>query len=373
MFSSDDVFWCSNCLNMSTRPRIEFDEEKVCNACQWSERKKFVDWRQRQDQLRQLVEAAKQKKKSFDCIVPVSGGKDGSFVAHTLRTEYQANVLTVTVAPPLPSRIGRQNLENFIESGFNHLQITPNPEAMRKLNKLGLLEMGSPYFGWLVAIEASVIRLAVDLDVPLVVYGEDGELEYGGSTETAEQPFHDAEYIKRVYFEGGYEEVIDKAELNVGDILFFSFPDDEKMKMADTKITWMSHFYPWDSYSNYLVAKEFCGLKESDTVNEGTFTNFAQNDQLLYPLHTYLMYLKFGFGRANQDSGIEIRRGAMTRDQAKSLISLYDGQYPSELIPEYLKYYGMSEREFQDTLDKWANRSLFKKENGFWQPRFEIK
>ena len=82
-------------------------------------------------------------------------------------------------------------------------------------------------------------------------------------------------------------------------------------------------------------------MEENTNTNPSTFTNFAQNDQAFYDLHTYLMYLKFGFGRATQDAGIEIRRGAMTRDQAINLVNLFDGQYPEEHISTYLKYYGM--------------------------------
>ena len=122
------------------------------------------------------------------------------------------------------------------------------------------------------------------------------------------------------------------------------------------------------------MAKEFCGLQEADGTNAGTFTNFAQNDQALYALHAYLMYLKFGFGRANQDACIEIRRGAMDRSQALNLVKLYDGSYPEEFIDLYLNYFNMSESEFSRVLDKWANKSLFeKKASNKWIPKFEIK
>jgi hypothetical protein len=119
-----------------------------------------------------------------------------------------------------------------------------------------------------------------------------------------------------------------------------------------------------------LVAKEFCGLKESESTNQGTFTNFSQNDQALYALHAYMMYLKFGFGRATQDAGIEIRRGSMTRDQALNLVKMYDNSYPHDLIDIYLDYYQMTKKEFDEVLDKYANTDLFEKIDGIWQPKF---
>ena len=143
--------------------------------------------------------------------------------------------------------------------------------------------------------------------------------------------------------------------------------------MQKITLTHWSYYEAWDSYRNYLVAKEYCGLKETEDTNTGTFTNFAQNDQALYALHAYLMYLKFGFGRATQDAGIEIRRGAMTRDQAISLVNLYDNNYPENFLDLYLDYYEMTEDDFNKVIDKWVNKDLFDKVNGRWQPTFTIK
>ena len=121
------------------------------------------------------------------------------------------------------------------------------------------------------------------------------------------------------------------------------------------------------------MAKDKCGLIEAEDSNIGTFTNFSQNDQALYSLHTYLMYLKFGFGRATQDASIEIRRGAMNRDQGVNLVRLYDGHYPEEYICTYLDYYEMSRAEFDNALDRWANQNLFEKIEGRWSPIFRIE
>jgi hypothetical protein len=114
-------------------------------------------------------------------------------------------------------------------------------------------------------------------------------------------------------------------------------------------------------------------LEEAEENNSGTFTNFSQNDQALYSLHAYMMYLKLGFGRATQDAGIEIRRGAMTREQAINLVNLYDGLYPEEYIETYLDYYQMTQSEFDFVIDRWANKNLFKKVNGRWEPLYSIK
>ncbi|MDB2672557.1 N-acetyl sugar amidotransferase [Flavobacteriaceae bacterium] len=373
---SEKIFWCKNCLNMSTRPRISFDDRGWCNACSWMEEKASLDFSKRQAELSIELERVKSLGNEFDCVVPVSGGKDGSYVAYTLKNKYGLNPLAVTVRPALGLSIGDQNLLNFINSGFNHIHVSANPKVLDALNKHGFIEKGFPYYGWLIAIHTAVIKVAVNFNIPLIFYGEDGEIEYGGSTKSKDQAFYDINYMRDVYLEGGHKKVLDKVKLAYDfsdkDLAFFEFPKDEKIKSSTMKFCHWSYFEAWDSYRNYIIAKEHCGLIEKEEGNSDTFTNFAQNDQALYQLHAYLMYLKFGFGRATQDVGIEIRRGSMTRDQGVNLVEMYDNTYPRELIDTYLTYYDMSNDEFQAVLDKFVNRSLFEKVEGIWTPKFKV-
>ena len=357
---------------MSTRPRISFDDRGWCNACVWMEKKKTLDWEAREHELKTLLDKHRSGEGHFDCLVPVSGGKDGSYVANNLKHKYGMNPLCLTVTPPLPLPLGEQNLRSFVEAGYSHISVNAPFEAMRILNRVGLVEMGFPYYGWLTAIQSTPVRVAAQLGIGLIFYGEDGEVEYGGSTETDNRPIYNVEYMKRIYLEGGHEKVLNTASLQESDLYFFRFPSNDQLAYSPIEITHWSYFENWDPYRNYLVAKEHCGLKEAEESNSGTFTNFAQNDQELYALHTYLMYLKFGFGRANQDASIEIRRGAMDRTQALSLVRIYDGQYPQDFLETYLAYYQITASEFQAVLDRWANRELFEKVDGYWKPLFEV-
>ena len=356
---------------MSTRPRITFDSKGFCNACQWMEEKKTLDWSKRKDELKNILRNNK-KNGSYDCIVPVSGGKDGSYVAFKIRDEIGLNPLTVTSRPPLESSVGKTNLLRFINEGFDHIHISTNKEVMRKLNTLGFINKGSPYYGWLISIFTSVIKVAIQNNIELIFYGEDGEVEYGGSTKNKDKPFFDISYMIKNYFEGDYELILNQSGLKREQLYWFDLIDENKDKIKNIKLTHWGYFEPWDSYRNYLFSKEKYNIEESESANEGTFTNFAQNDQALFALHMYLMYLKFGFGRATQDAGIEIRRGAMDRDQAISLAKLYDDNYPENFIDLYLDYFKMKREEFDNILDKFANKKIFKKISGRWRPQFKI-
>ena len=365
------LHWCSNCLSMSTRPRITFDKNLICNACIWNKKKQTIDWKKRRKQLENLFKHIKKNKTSdFDCIVPVSGGKDGSYVCYKLINEFNIKPLAVSINPPLRTELGRKNLENFSKQKINLITLDLDYEIMKKMNLYGFKFMGMPYFGWLIAVMTAPLRVAKAFNINLLFYGEDGEIEYGGLGKTKHSPFYGTDYQKKIYLENGYDKIIRK--INDKNDYFFKYPKKNE-DYNKIKLTHWSYFENWDPYRNYIIAKKFFGLQENKVSNVGTFTNFAQNDQLLYPLHTYLMYLKFGFGRANQDACIEIRRGAMDRKQGINLVKLYDNQYPSDLVPIYLDYYGITKKEFDDTLNKFANKKLFKKIKGFWKPKFVIK
>ena len=365
-----NLFWCKNCINNSNRPRITFDKRGWCNACQWSEEKKKLDWGKRAKELKSIVKKHKSKE-NYDCIIPVSGGKDGSYVAHKIKDDLGLNPLTVTSRPPLETDIGKKNITQFLKYDFDHVYITANCTAMRKLNKLGFIKKGSPYYGWLISIFSVPIRIALQNKINLIFYSENGEIEYGGSTQRKNKPIFDVKYVIKFFFESDYYEILKESKLNKKDLYWFEFPEKE-IKKNKISLTHWSYFEPWDSYRNYVVTKEKYNLYEKEVQNPGTFTNFAQNDQALFSLHTYLMYLKFGFGRATQDAGIEIRRGAMTRDQGINLVNLYDNHYPEEFLNQYLHYFEINKKEFNSVIDIWANKKLFKKIKNRWIPKFKI-
>ena len=362
-----NIYWCKNCLNMSTRPRIKFSEKGICNACSWSFQKKKVNWGKRKKMLSEIFKKHKTSD-VYDCVVPISGGKDGTSIAHKIVNNFNKKPLCVTIRPPLELEIGKKNLENFFKLGIDHIHVTPNLKTMREINKIGLLQYGQPYYGWLVSIHTAVIRVAKQNNISLIVYAEDGELEYGGSDSNKDFPIYSANYQKKVYLSEKHGKVLKKSKIKKSDLFWFNYPND----ISNLKFIHWSFFEPWDPYKNYLYAKKHCNLIDYDQSNEGTFTNFAQNDQALYALHCYFMFLKFGFGRALQDAGIEIRRGAMERNQAINLVKIYDHRFPFQFLDLYLEYYKMNKKSFFNLIDKFANKKILKKEKNHWVLKFKI-
>jgi len=369
-----NFFWCKNCVMMSTRPRLTFDERGFCSACQWAEEKKKMDWSKRQKLLKDLLQKHKSNGSKYDCITTVSGGKDGSYVSYNIKHKYGMNPLAVTFRPSMETQLGRENLQSFVDSGYDHIHITGDSEAMRVLNRIGLIEMGFPYYGWLVGIHTSVLRIALQMKIPLIFYSEDGEVEYGGDAKHKDNGIYGMEYQISAYMESGYNKVISKAKtegLTEKQLYWFTFPNRKEFDNLNIEITHYGFYENWDPYRNYLVAKEHCGLKENETLNEGTYTNYSMTDSSLFELHMYFMYLKFGFARATSDAAIDVRRGAMSRDQAVQLVRLYDDIYPEKHFKQYCEYYKISMKDFLENIDKWANKELFEKKNR-WVPKFKI-
>lgn len=364
---------CKKCIMADTRPRLKFDEKGVCAACEWSEIKKTqINWEERYKELHDLCDMIRGKQQ-YDCIVPVSGGKDSTYVADKMKNEFNLNVLTVTITPPLETELIQNNLKRFLGHGYDHLKVTPNMKIAQEISKFGFVEQGRPLLSFTSCVNSVMFRFAVDLKIPLIMFGEEGETEYGGSTEMRYVPYYDTDYAIKVYTEGNDPTNFLNGKYSEREMSLWLYPDKEKIQETGLKVGHWSYYENWDPYRNYEFARDHYGMQVHEGRNVGTYTDFGQVDTPLYELHTYMMYLKFGFGRGLQDACIDIRAGRLSREEAVRIVNKYDGEYPEKSIPQFLDYFEMSKEEFDAVLDRHANKELFEKKDGIWRPTFVIK
>lgn len=345
------IHYCSRCVTPSTRPRLTFNSDGVCGACTWHDYKQTeVDWMERGNQLMRLCAEFRHPAPDghFDCLVPVSGGKDGTFVAHRLRDTFGMTPLTVTFAPQLQTHLGRVNLDNFRNSGFSHILITPDARQYRRYAKDWFVTRGMPKQPFVVGISTSVLRLARLFGIRLVVWGEQGELEYGGDVGYTERFTRD--FLITKYYEGQS----DSADYGP----WWQVPTNDDL--SDVYSTWYSLYEDWDPDTHAREAKVKANLQMVVGGSIGTFTCASQLDDVLQDLHTYLQFVKFGFGRCTSDASIEIRRGRLTRDQGVKVVSELDGQFPLEYLPAYLSYFDMTETEFWRVISRHADKDLLR-------------
>jgi len=371
----EKIFLCKKCLTLSTRPRVQFDKDGVCNACRWAEDKKNkIDWKKRWKELEELCNKYRRNDGYFDIIVPCSGGKDGSYVAWVMKYKLGMHPLCVTMAPQMPSEIGRTNLVNFINSGYDVIQVYVNPESYRKLSIIGLKEEGRPKMPFDTGVTTTVVRVAMAMRIPWIMYGENGETEYAGLKNFDEKPWMNREETVGVYY-CGYEPTrhLGKLGLTKNDLWWWETPTQEEFDKTGTLMTFWSYFEDWDPELHAKVSEEKCGRKSLDKPSVGTFTGYAQLDDKLQDLHAYMMYIKFGFGRAWSDACIEIRAGRMTREEGIEMVKKYDGIFPYVYLNDYLRYFEMTEKEFFDTIDSFRSPDIWEKIEGKWKLKFEIK
>jgi len=360
--------YCKRCVVADTRPRITFDEEGVCNPCRhWERKEKVIDWEARKRELIEICDKYRSKDGSYDCVVPVSGGKDSSYVAWKIKHEFGMHPLCVTFAGNEDTEIGMKNLKSFIDSGFDHILITPNRAVRRKFVRKTFIEFGDPFLPFIYGQDAGPIRIAVQYNIPLLFYGEDGEVEYGGSTETANRPDYDLEWLEKCGFSG--QDILKWVddEISVADLQPYMLPPEEEMRRVGLILLHFSYFENWQPYQHYELAKEKCGFTPLEGRSEGTFTNFASLDDKHDGIHYYMMYPKFGICRATSDAAHEIREHRITREQGVELVKKYDGEFPKKYFKEFLEYVNMTEDEFWEVVEKFRNKDIWEKVGGEWK------
>jgi len=368
----DKIFLCKKCLTLSTRPRVQYNQEGICNACVWAEKKQkgLIDWEQRQKVLRRYCDKFRKQNGKYDIIVPCSGGKDSSYVAYMMKHKFDMHPLCYTFSPQLPTEIGNQNLQRFIEKSYDHIKISSNWDVYKSLAKRGFVEQGRPKLPFVLGISAAGIQLSHIFNIPFVMWGEDGEIEYGGATKTKLVDKITHQYLVDYYYSGhNPKEYLD--QFSPSDLFWWSLPDN--LDSMDMFHTHWSKFEDWDTKLHYKVAKEKCGFIPKHDRSIATFTNYAQLCDKLQDLHTFMMKVKFGFGRCWSDACIEIRAGRMTRQEGIELVKEYDDEFPYEYLDIYLNYFNMSYKQFWNTIDSFRSKNIWKKELGKWKLRFEIK
>lgn len=373
------IQFCKNCVVSNQRPRTEFNEKGICSACQWAyEKDHVIDWEKRERELKELCDKHRSRDGSFDIVVPGSGGKDSAFVAHQLKHRYGMHPLCVTWSPFEYTNIGWENLQNFIRSGFSNVLGQPDLEIHRKLTKLCLELVGDPWQPFTFGQKMWAYHIARGFKIPLIMYGENGELEYGGSVKYKHLPKEGPEEYKELYFKGADVDAIVDVGVQRGmfDIkkiqpqtfqLYKSPPVDDIIK-SGIQMHWYSYYHKWTPQENYYYAVENTGFQCNPAGrSEGTYTKYVSLDDKLDGFHWYLSYIKFGMGRASRDAQTDIRRHHITRDEAVALVKRYDGEFPKNHFQWFLQYADITEEFFWEVCDFYRGMSnVWKQEDGKW-------
>jgi len=368
----NEVKFCKKCTISNQRPRITFDENGVCSACNYATHKQNLDWSLREKELQELCNRHRKNNGEYDVIVPCSGGKDGSFVAHQLKYKYNMHPLCVTWAPLKYTEIGRRNLDNFIASGFNHILGTPDPIVTKKLTNLSFRHVGDPFQPFIYGQTNYPLHMAVKHKVSLIMYGENGEVEYGGNMKTAYQPQREIKDHDHMYFSGFPPEFWQEHGVSMFDLMPFMPPNFQEIKDNKTEIHFYGYYKMWDPQENFYYSKENTGYSPNPERTEGTYSKYASLDDQFDGFHFYLAYIKFGIGRATSESAHEIRDKKIEREEGIALVKKYDHEFPHKYYKEFLDFTGIDDEEFNEIIDSWRSDHIWKKDGDKWVLRNPI-
>ena len=366
--------YCTKCLMPDTRPGIIF-EKGVCAGCLAYEKQFHTDWDSRFKELEKLCNKYQGcNGNGYDCAIAVSGGKDSHYQVHVMKELLGMNPVLLSVGNIDWTETGRKNAFNMQDAfDCDMISLNVNPHVARIMSKKAFEVLGSPTWYADALIYAFPYRMAMQLGLKLLVYGENVNYTYGGkfNEETPSammQPLNDV--VKPIDFNMWLED----GQLTAKDLESAIQPTFEDCNKFGLEPIYLSYFVPWDSHHNYEVAKRY-GFSHlgHEYVREGTIEQYNQIDSLGYLLNQYLKYPKFGHASATEMASRWIRSGMKNREEMIPLVKEYDKKLDQGIIENFCNFTRISKREFWSIMDRWYNQKLFDRgRDGVWNEKFEV-
>lgn len=375
------VSYCTRCVQSSQRPRILFNADGVCSACLFWDKKGSRPWKDRELELEKILDRHRSKDGAYDVVVPGSGGKDSAYVTHQLKTKWGMHPLTVTWSPFAYTEIGYANMQAFVHSGFDNLLGTPNGQLHRKLTLLSTALVGDPFLPFVWGQGSFAFQIAKSMDIPLIFFGENGEVEYGGGSETEELSGMPLSSWSESYLKGVTASQLVEVGREIGLISpdeamavsrFYSPPNVDGA-VRPLEHYWYGYFSEWKPQDNYYYCAEKTGFRTNpEGRSEATYSKYASIDDRVDGFHYYFGLLKFGVGRATSDAAHEIREGLIDRKEAVELVKQYELEFPSKNFDYFLDYAGLTPFQFEALADKFRSEHLWVKKDQEWELKFPI-
>lgn len=405
-----EVEYCTKCVISNQRPNsaveynhtkdskkktIHFDENGVCDACNFAEqKKKVIDWEERERRLRELCDRHRRNDGSYDCIVPGSGGKDSFYASHILKEKYGMHPLTVTWAPHIYTEWGWRNFQSWLHAGHDNYLMTPNGRVHRLLTRLSTELLFHPFQAFMFGQKALAPKMALLFNIPLVFYGEN-EAEYGnpiGDTQSAQRDwaYFSSDDQSKIYLGGvSVSDLRNQFGLDQNDLQPYLPANPDQLRDKNVEVHYLGYYLKWHPQSCYYYAVEHGGFEASPERTPGTYSKYNSIDDRIDDFHYFTTGIKFGIGRASYDAAQEIRSGDITRDEGVALVKRFDHEFPERFADEIFKYLSVNPREFPEAskmfeqpimdreyfrvlTDQFRSPHLWCFDNGEWKLRHTV-
>jgi N-acetyl sugar amidotransferase len=358
------ISYCSKCLFPETKPDLFFNDEGVCSACVAADHKdNSIDWRQREIDFNTIIDKYKKSPNEigYDCLIPVSGGKDSTYQAYFMKEVCGLNPLCVCFETTNLTEVGQANIDNISKMGIDVIYFKKNYKAYKSMVVEGFKRVGDEMWPNHLGIFTIPIHIAVKFNIPLVIWGENPQQEYGGPVESIENKHLNRKWLEEF---GGLlgnriQDMVGVDGLTEKDLTPYFYPSDEDIDRVGVVGLFLGHYFFWDAQKQLEIVKKHGFVVKEDGPVEGTYTNYENLDEKMHGLHDYLKYVKYGFGRATDHACIDVRNNRLTREEGLKLVKQYDGKYPNYGVDEFVKYSGMTKEEIDVILDSFTSSILF--------------
>lgn len=359
--------WCKKCILPNTRPGIQINEDGICNACNNHKTKEIdINWEERESEFSSLAKKYKAASRHFDCIIPVSGGKDSTWqVVKCL--EYGMRPLAVTWKTPGRTKIGQDNLDNLISLGVDHIDWQINPKVEKKFMLESFKKFGTTAIPMHMALFNIPLLIALNFKIPLVIWGENSAFEYGSDEKSLSTGFKlTSGWLKKHGVTHGTtaKDWIDK-DLSEKDLSSYFGPDENEIDAGNIHAIFLGHYFKWDVKNSLDVALKN-GFKTNDHARTGIY-DFADIDDDFISIHHWLKWYKFGITRSFDNLSLEIRNGRITREDAIREVTSRGEERPTQDINKLCHFLEITEDRFYDIAEKFRNTTIWAQENRTWK------
>ncbi|MFT5660482.1 MAG: N-acetyl sugar amidotransferase [Sulfurimonas sp.] len=362
------MIYCKKCLTTDLRPNALFYDQ-ICIACQFSDVEASETFNVKLNILKDKIKKTKQNKKSdYDCIIGVSGGKDSSRQAHWVRDRLGLRPLLVCGAypPRQMSQVGANNLSNLIKMGFDLIVATPAPQSASHLSLESFIKFGNIAKSTEMSLFSTVPRLAIELGINTIFWGENPALQVGDSAVEGNDPF-DGNSLRNLntLTDGGNSWIHDcLAKKHLQD--HYIYPEKLEFDKKHINIFYLGP--AWDDWSNdnnaLYAALQGLELRPGEESITGDISNASMLDEQFIHINFMLKYYKYGFGLATDFINQRIRAQIISRDEGIKIVEQFDGVCSEEIIKDYCMYVGITSIDFWNIANKWTNKKLFNIQKG---------
>ena len=360
--------YCNHCVLPDTRPNLTILEDGRCNACHsWTAKKESINWDERKIALLELVDAVKKKAATWDCVIPVSGGKDSTWqVIQAL--ELGLKPLCITWKTPARNSLGQKNLDNLVRLGVDHADFSINPKVEKIFTLKAIKKAGSLALSMHMALFAIPLRVAVNYKIPLVLWGENSGMEYGGNSAHLLGFEMNREWLRTYGVTQGTtaEDWVDD-DLSLKDFSIYRWPSDEELQSAGVTAAFLGWYYPWDPIESYNIARQYGFQAGSGKPKTGYYQFADVDDEFIITLHHWLKWHKFGFTRLWDNLSLEIRSGRLVRQDAIDIIRQTGNEHPQEAIDKFCQWASIHPEDFFQIAESFRNPQIWTKEYDTWK------